>query len=72
VSEFTSASSIRAVLEGNEAGGRLLYEHGYDIGSGFVDGLSQYQTLDDAAHGGRLRDVDGLLKALNQAAPQQA
>jgi hypothetical protein len=72
MAEFTMDSRIRDVLEGTEAGRRLLYEHGYDVGAGFVDVLSQYQTLRDAAHMGRLRDVEGLLNALNEGATQPA
>lgn len=64
-SRFTLDSTIREVLEWSEAGRQLLYEHGYDVGNGFVDVLSQYQSLRDAARAGRLRDVSGLLEALN-------
>lgn len=63
--EFTLDSTIREVVESGEAGRGLLYEHGYDVGNGFVDVLSQYQSLRDAARSGRLRDVPGLLEALN-------
>ena len=64
--EFTRESSIRQVLEHPE-GRRLLWEHGYDVGEGFVDVLSQHQRLLDAVRSGRLRDVDGLLAALNRS-----
>lgn len=64
-SRFTLDSTIREVLEWGEAGRQLLYEHGYDVGNGFVDVLSQHQSLRDAARAGRLRDVGGLLEALN-------
>lgn len=64
-SRFTLDSTIREVLERGEAGRQLLYEHGYDVGNGFVDLLSQYQSLRDAARAGRLRDVGALLEALN-------
>ena len=63
---FTEDSTIRQVVEGSDAGRRLLFEHGYDVGNGFVDVLSQYQSLRDAARGGRLRDVPALLEALNR------
>ena len=63
--EFTADSTIRDVVEGSDSGRRLLYEHGYDVGNGFVDTLSQYQSLRDAARAGRLRDVDRLLESLN-------
>lgn len=62
---FTLDSTIRGVLQWGEAGRQLLYEHGYDVGNGFVDLLSQHQTLRDAARAGRLRDVGRLLEALN-------
>jgi hypothetical protein len=65
--EFTVESTIRDVVEGSERGRRLLYEHGYDVGNGFVDVLSQYQSLRDAARSGRLRDLTGLLEALNRS-----
>jgi hypothetical protein len=64
---FTVESTIREVVEGAEAGRRLLFEHGYDVGNGFVDTLSQYQSLRDAARSGRLRDLSGLLETLNRS-----
>ncbi len=67
MAEFTADSTIRDVVEGCEAGRRLLYEHGYDVGNGFVDTLSQYQSLREAARSGRLRDVPALLEALNRS-----
>jgi hypothetical protein len=63
---FTEESTIRDVVEGSQEGRRLLFEHGYDVGNGFVDVLSQYQSLREAARGGRLRDVPALLEALNR------
>ena len=48
-----------------DRGSELLRKHGYDLGEGFVDVLSQYQTLEHAARTERLRDLDGLLKELN-------
>jgi hypothetical protein len=63
--EFSPDSRIREVLECSDKGRDLLYEHGYDVGTGFEDVLSQHQSLRDAAHNGRLRDVEGLLKELN-------
>ena len=65
--KFTPDSTIREVLERSESGRQLLYEHGYDVGNGFVDVLSQHQSLRDAARAGRLRNMDALLKALNQS-----
>ncbi len=67
VGEFTADSTIREVVEGSESGRRLLHEHGYDIGNGFVDALSQHQSLRDAVRAGRLRDVEGLLESLNRS-----
>jgi hypothetical protein len=67
MAEFSPDSRIREVLERSERGRDLLYEHGYDVGTGFEDVLSQHQSLRDAAHNGRLRDVEGLLKELNLA-----
>ena len=63
---FTADSTIRDVVEGSDAGRGLLFDHGYDVGNGFVDVLSQYQSLRDAARAGRLRDVPSLLEALNR------
>ena len=51
-----------------ERGQEVLLRHGYDVGEGFVDVLSQYQTLETAARAGRLRDLDGLLRKLNATA----
>ena len=50
-----------------ERGREALRKHGYDLGEGFVDVLSQYQTLEHAARTERLRDLDGLLRELNAA-----
>jgi len=50
-----------------EKGTELLRKHGYELGEGFVDVLSQYQTLEHAARTERLRDLDGLLVELNSA-----
>ena len=65
--KFTPDSTIREVLERSEAGRQLLYEHGYDVGNGFVDVLSQHQSLRDAARAGRLRNMDALLETLNHS-----
>jgi hypothetical protein len=48
-----------------DRGRELLLKHGYDVGEGFVDVLSQYQTLQHAAETERLRDLEGLLSTLN-------
>ena len=50
-----------------DRGREALFRHGYDVGEGFVDVLSQYQTLETAARADRLRDLDGLLRELNAA-----
>jgi hypothetical protein len=65
---FTPESKVRDVVDGlGERGREALLRHGYDIGEGFVDVLSQYQTLEHAARSERLRDLDGLLGELNAA-----
>ncbi len=65
---FTPQSKIRGVLDTlGDRGRELLLKHGYDIGEGFVDVLSQYQTLQHAAETERLRDLDGLLSELNSS-----
>ena len=63
---FTPESKVRDVLSqlGNQ-GRELLFKHGYDVGDGFEDVLSQYQTLQHAWETERLRDLRGLLGALN-------
>ena len=65
---FGPHSKVREVVETlGDTGRELLKKHGYDLGEGFVDVLSQYQTLEHAARTERLRDLDGLLKELNSA-----
>ena len=65
---FSPQSRVRDVLNRlGDRGRQLLLEHGYDVGEGFVDVLSQYQTLDHAAQTERLRDLAGLLADLNSA-----
>ncbi len=49
-----------------EWGRDALRRHGYETGEGFVDNLSQYQTLETAARADRLRDLEGLLQELNR------
>lgn len=63
---FGPDSTIRQVLTDHRDGGRLLWEHGYEVGEGFVDTLSQYQTLRMAARAGRLRDMPELVGKLNR------
>ncbi len=63
---FAASSKVRDVVERlGERGREALLRHGYDVGEGFVDVLSQYQTLETAARSDRLRDLDGLLRELN-------
>ena len=65
---FTPQSKVRDVVERlGDRGRDLLRKHGYELGEGFVDVLSQYQTLQTAARQDRLRDLDGLLRELNAA-----
>jgi len=63
---LTPQTKIRdMVARLGDRGAELLKKHGYDLGEGFVDVLSQYQTLEHAARTERLRDLDGLLAELN-------
>jgi hypothetical protein len=64
--EFNADSTIRQVLCQHPDGARLLYEHGYEVGEGFLDVLSQHQSLRTAAWSGRLRDLSQLLERLNR------
>jgi hypothetical protein len=65
---FGPETKVRDVLATLGARGReLLRKHGYDVGEGFVDVLSQYQTLEHAARTERLRDLEGLLAELRSA-----
>lgn len=64
--DFGPESTIREVLEGCHSGRDLLLAHGYDVGDGFMDVLSQYQSLRSAAQGGRLRDLDRLIRSLKE------
>jgi hypothetical protein len=67
VAEITPDSTIRQVLDLGPEGRQLLFEHGYDVGEGFQDVLSHYQSLRDAARAGRIRELDRLLAKLNSA-----
>jgi len=63
---FTPESKVRDVVSVlGDAGRHALLRHGYDVGEGFVDVLSQYQTLEQAERADRLRDLSGLLTELN-------
>ena len=61
----TKIGEVVAAL--GDTGRELLKKHGYDLGEGFVDVLSQYQTLEHATRTERLRNLDGLLEQLNSA-----
>ena len=63
---LTPQSKVRDVLTRlGDRGRELLLKHGYDVGEGFVDVLSQYQALEHAGQTERLRDLDGLLAEAN-------
>ena len=63
---FGPDSKVRDVLARlGDRGRDLLLRHGYDVGEGFVDVLSQYQTLEHAARTERLRDLNKLVAELN-------
>lgn len=64
--DFSPESKVRDVVDRlGDRGRDALRRHGYDVGDGFVDVLSQYQTLEHAARADRLRDLNGLLAELN-------
>ena len=68
VRAFGHQTKVREVVNAlGDAGRELLKKHGYDLGEGFVDVLSQYQTLEHAARTERLRNLEGLLQELNAA-----
>jgi hypothetical protein len=63
---FGPQTKVREVVETlGDRGREALRKHGYDLGEGFADVLSQYQTLEHAARQERLRDLGGLLRELN-------
>lgn len=63
---FGPDSKVREVVSRlGERGRGLLRKHGYEVGEGFVDVLSQYQSLEHAARADRLRDLAGLVDELN-------
>jgi hypothetical protein len=63
---FGPESKVRDVLARlGDKGREVLRRHGYDVGDGFVDVLSQYQTLGHAARTERLRDLKTLVAELN-------
>ena len=65
---FGPHSKVRDVLARlGDRGRELLRKHGYDVGEGFVDVLSQYQTLEHASRTERLRDLPTLVTELNSS-----
>lgn len=63
---FTPASRIQDVISRlGDRGRDLLRRHGYEVGEGNVDVLSQYQSLEHAYRVERVRDLKGLLQELN-------
>ncbi len=67
--QFGPDSTIREVVDAlGDRGRDLLRQHGYEVGEGFVDVLSQYQTLAHANRAERLRDLGRLISELNAAA----
>ena len=65
---FGPDSKIRDVLARlGDRGREVLRKHGYDVGEGFVDVLSQYQTLEHAWRTERVRDIKTLVAELNSA-----
>jgi hypothetical protein len=69
LARFGPESTVRQIVNEHPQGRKLLFEHGFDVGQGFQDVLSQYQTLLTAARGGRIRDLEKLVEELNQLAP---
>ena len=65
---FGPDSKIRDILARlGDRGREVLRKHGYDVGEGFVDVLSQYQTLEHAWRTERVRDIKTLVAELNSA-----
>jgi hypothetical protein len=65
---FGPDSKIRDVLARlGDRGREVLRKHGYDVGEGFVDVLSQCQTLEHAWRTERVRDLKTLVAELNSA-----
>ena len=72
MAEFDRQTRIWQVLGLGDAGRQLLYKHGYDVGDGFVDVLSQYQSLEEAHRAGRLRELPLLLDELAEVSRSRA
>lgn len=65
---FSPGSHVQdVILTLGDRGLDLLRRHGYEVGEGYVDVLSQYQTLEHAFRAERIRDLKGLLQELNTA-----
>lgn len=65
---FTPDSHVQdVILTLGDRGRDLLRRHGYEVGEGYVDVLSQYQTLEHAYRAERIRDLKALLQELNTA-----
>ena len=63
---FGPESKVRDVLAAlGDKGRELLRRHGYDVGEGYVDVLSQYQTLEHASRTEHLRGLKALVAELN-------
>ena len=63
---YSGETKIREIVERlGERGRDLLRKHGYEVGEGFTDVLSQYQTLSHAARQERLRGLPALVEELN-------
>ena len=63
---FNRHSTVRQVLDRlGDRGREALLAHGFDTGQGFVDVLSQHQTLEMGHRTGHIRDLEGLVVKLN-------
>lgn len=71
MADFTRQTRIKDLAAAGR-GRELLWRHGYQLGEGFSDVLSQYATVDEAAGDGRLRDLEGLLRELTGQAGKPA
>lgn len=67
MADFSPQSRIVDVVKGHDEGREMLFRYGLNLGEGFVDILSQYETLHEASREGRLRNLSELLRELNGA-----
>ena len=65
--KFDAHSRILDVVRAGPGARDLLLGHGYNLGEGFQDLLSQYQTLEEASREGRLRALPDLVEELNKS-----